>query len=123
LDDFTIEFWNTNLLSSSLSTSTLGNGLAISGVLSSVASAPTTWNQVVDNADSVVYPFINDHSGRVFRHSLKGTDLNWAVVTTPNPGSYAGCPGSIQYYGNGLPTAEPLLLYTMIGVYSFRSRI
>jgi len=125
---FSMHFWPVNLSSTTiLNTPTLGNGLAISGVLSSVAAAPTTFNQVVDNADAVVYKFLNDYSDKVFVHTIKGTDISWAIVTTPNPGSYAGCPGSIQYFGNGFPTnagaGMALILYTMVGFYKFRSRI
>jgi len=122
-DSFEMKFWPVNHSSTALTTATLGNGLAISGVLSTVTVAPTTWNAVIDNADSQIYAFMNDTTDRVFVHRIKGTEISWAIVTTPNPGSYAGCPGSIQYYGNGLVTAQPLLLYSMVGIYSFRSRI
>jgi len=120
---FEMIFWPVNLASTMMATATLGSSIAISGVLSTVTAAPTAVNQVLDNADSRIYSFINDHDTKLTKHRIVGTDISWAIVTTPNPGSYAGCPGSIQYYGNGLPVTVALLFYTMVGIYKFRSRI
>jgi hypothetical protein len=99
-----------------------GNFIVLSGVLSSVASAPTTAAQVWDNADA--RPFNLQHTQRdVILHTIKGTDLNWAIVTTPNPGSYAGVPGSIQWYGSTYPASTTCGVIFIEGIYQFRSRI
>jgi len=100
-----------------------GQGIAVSGVLSTVAAAPTTYSQVYDNADANVYNLLNDTSLHGYKHTIKGTDLTWAIVTTPNPGSYAGCPGSIQWYGNGITINSTVGQVHISGHYLFRSRI
>jgi hypothetical protein len=102
---------------------TQGAPLIISSVLSSVTANPTSVNQVLDNADAEAYQFCVDKSKHPYKHTLKGTNLGWAVVTTPNPGSYAGCPGAIQYYGDGYSTGTTVAKLYIMGVYSFRSRI
>jgi len=102
---------------------TQGNQLWISSALSSISANPTSTTQVLDNADAKLYRFASCTNGSPFIHTLKGTDLNWAVVTTPNPGSYAGCPGAIQFYGDGYSTSSTVGKLGIVGVYSFRSRI
>jgi len=123
MKSFEMHFWPINLSSTAAGTALLGNGLCISGVLSTVAAAPGATNVVLDNADAVIYKFQNDYSDKVFVHRVKGTDLSWAIVTTPNPGSFAGVPGSIQYFGDGFIHTTALIFYTLVGFYSFRSRI
>lgn len=124
MSKFTVEFWPVRLASTLLAGSAAsGNGLVISGVLSTVTVAPAAWNAVNDNADAKIYSFANDTTHQPFSHTIVGTDLSWAIVTTPNPGSFAGCPGSIQYFGNGFIPSTALLLYQPVGYYKFRSRI
>lgn len=100
----------------------LGNVLMVSGALSTIAAAPTTYSQVFDNADAKMYQVQADTSKTGYTHTIRGTDLSWAIVTTPNPGGYAGCPGSIQYIGT-FTASKAVLLLSMHGVYAFRSRI
>jgi hypothetical protein len=102
---------------------TQGNQLWISSALSSLSANPTSTTQVLDNADAKLYRFASCTESNPFIHTLKGTDLNWAIVTTPNPGSYAGCPGGIQFYGDGYSAGATVGKLGIIGVYSFRSRI
>jgi len=104
-------------------TQLLNNRIVISGVLSSVSAIPTTYDTVWDNADAVVYCLNTETSLHGYTHTIKGTDLSWAIVTTPNPGSYAGVPGSIQFYGTAFTVTLPYLNTDLSGVYSFRSRI
>jgi hypothetical protein len=101
-----------------------GNAVTVSGVLSSVAAAPTSRAQVWDNADAKIFCCLSMTTGKPYKHTIRpGRKLNWAVVTTPNPGSYAGCPGAIQYYGDGMVASAPLFAVSMEGIYEFRSRI
>jgi len=102
---------------------TQGNQLWISSALSSISANPTSTTQVLDNADAKLYRFASCTESNPFIHTLKGTDLNWAIVTTPNPGSYAGCPGAIQFYGDGYSASSTVGKLGIVGVYSFRSRI
>jgi len=99
--------------------------LLVSGVLSSIAAAPTTADQVWDNADAVPYAIGTDTSKFGLKHTVHNTlsELSWAIVTTPTPGSYAGCPGAIQWLGGGF-TASVVVAQTAVeGIYEFRSRI
>jgi hypothetical protein len=100
-----------------------GGHMVISGVLSTIAAAPTTYAQVWDNADATQFQIVQSTAKSGKYHAIEGTGLSWAVVTTPNPGSYAGCPGGIQYYASGMvaTTGYADLLYE--GFYLFRSRI
>jgi len=99
--------------------------LYVSGVLSSLAAAPTTADQCFDNADAKNYSIGTDSTRFGFSHTVKNTlsELSWAIVTTPNPGSYAGCPGAIQWFGNGFTASVAVIQYAVEGIYEFRSRI
>jgi len=102
----------------------LGNYLAVSGVLSTVVANPASYVQVFDNADAKAWCMLSDRSRFAYAHTIKPKrPLNWAVVTIANPGSYAGCPGSIQWFGSGLVASQNLLVTQMEGIYEFRSRI
>lgn len=97
---------------------------AISSVLNSVASAPTSINTVMDNADSKLWQTIQQTRLVAPFFTLRPRQLlNFAVTTTPNPGSYAGCPGSIQWYGAGHVASTTIARVICEGVYEFRSRI
>jgi len=104
-------------------TQLLKGRLLISGVLSSVAAAPATKDNVWDNADAKVYNLGVETSLHGYVHTIRGSDLNWAVVTTPNPGSYAGVPGSIQWFGDGYTISLGFADTDLEGIYKFRSRI
>jgi len=104
-------------------TSSGGNAAYVSGVLSSLATAPTTRSQVFDNADCKIFCPLSMTTGRPYVHTIRPRSVNWAVVTSPNPGSFAGCPGGIQYYGDGYPITTPIFAVSMMGIYEFRSRI
>jgi len=102
---------------------TQGAPLMISGVLSSVSANPTSVNQVLDNADAQAWCLGTTKEPFSYKHTIRGSDLGWAIVTTPSPGSYAGCTGAIQYYGDGYSTTTTVAKLYIVGVYSFRSRI
>jgi len=101
---------------------TQGQVIAVSGVLSSLAGNPSTFDNSWDNADSKLWA-PKEVSLHGFVHSISGSDLNWAIVTTPNPGSYAGVPGAIQWYGSGFGATVTVGQVSMEGIYCFRSRI
>lgn len=100
-----------------------GNAIFISGVLSSLAAAPTTRAQVWDNADAKILNVLSFTTGKPYKHTIRPRSTNWAIVTSPNPGSFAGCPGGIQYYGDGFAATVPCFAVSMEGIYEFRSRI
>jgi len=100
-----------------------GNAVYVSGVLSSVAAAPTLRSQVWDNADCKIFTCLSMTTGKPYKHTIKPKSCNWAIVTSPNPGSFAGCPGAIQYYGDGFANSVPCFGVSMEGIYEFRSRI
>jgi len=99
-----------------------GNSLYVSGVLSNVSAAPTTSAQVYDNADAKVWQVFHTR-GRPVSHKIRQRNLNYAIVTVPAPGSYAGCSGAIQWYMDQLPVSVTIGYAKIEGVYEFRSRI
>jgi hypothetical protein len=102
---------------------TQGNPIYISGVLSTVGANPTSTNQVWDNADAQIWNCASETSVHPIKHTIVQSDVAFAIVTTPNPGSYAGCPGAIQYYGDGFSTSTVVTKIAIEGFYEFRSRI
>jgi len=102
----------------------ISNYLTISSVLSSVAAAPTSSHAVYDNADAKIYTPFAMTTGKPIVHILRPRGRpQWAVVTTPSPGSYAGCPGAIQWYADQLPVSAVIFMLLIEGIYEFRSRI
>jgi hypothetical protein len=102
---------------------TQGNPVYISGVLSTVGANPSSTNQVWDNADAQILQLASETAQRPVKHSIVQSDVAFAIVTTPNPGSYAGCPGAIQYYGDGFATSTVVIKLAIEGYFEFRSRI
>jgi len=100
-----------------------GNTFTVSSVLSNIGATPTSSAQVFDNADAKVYSLY--HTQRTpIQHTLKQRNrLNFAIVTAPAPGSYAGCYGGIQWYGDNVAASVTLGYAKIEGIYEFRSRI
>jgi len=99
-------------------------GIFIASVLSSLAGAPSTAGQVLDNADCKEWCCFTTAQPHPYVHNVRYTgNINWASINTPNPGSYAGCPGAIQWYGGGFQNAEAVFRISHVGIYEFRSRI
>jgi len=124
LISFCLSFAPCPLEDTKLSGTTAGSTIVVSSVLSTIGGAATARSQVWDNADAKVYNLLANQGKTPFKHYLrpKGT-LQWAVVTTPNPGSYAGCPGGIQWYGDNFPDSSSIMTVYIEGIYEFRSRI
>jgi hypothetical protein len=124
LRSFEIWFTPVSPEDTKLPSTSAGNILYVSGVLSSIAAAPTTRAQVLDNADAKIWTPLSSTTGRPFVHKIRPRGRpQWASVTSASPGSYAGCPGAIQWYGDGFPVSTNLMAISMIGYYEFRSRI
>jgi len=49
--------------------------------------------------------------------------LNWATTSSPAPGPYAGCPGSIQVYGSGFTPSTTITQMGVFGQYLLRGRV
>jgi len=88
---------------------------------------PSTFQQVIDNGDSQIWPVIQDYSGKGRYHATRLRGLTWALTSTPNPGSStgigAGCPGSIIVFGNGYPINSQICSIKYSGTYLLRTRV
>jgi len=88
---------------------------------------PSTFQQVVDNGDSQIWPVIQDYSGKGRYHAVRMSQLTWALTSTPNPGSStgigAGCPGSIILFGTGYPASVQIISIKITGTYLLRTRV
>ncbi len=95
------------------------NSLALSGNLQ-LAASPGTYQGVMDNADSQIYPVMFDTSGRGCYHAIRHRkNLEWASTNTPFPNSdiYSGCPGAIQIFGSGFQNSTGLCDVQVVGTY------
>ncbi len=95
------------------------NTLALSGNLQVVA-APTTYQGVMDNVDSQIYPVMFDTANRGCYHAIRHRKtLEWASTNQPVPSaqSYIGCPGGIQIFGSGFQNSVALCNVQVNGTY------
>jgi len=97
------------------------NALAIGGAQNNLVT-PTTYQNVIDNGDSQSYSFLTDTSGKGRYHAIKPRAVQYASISTPNPGNSLGCPGCIQLYSSGLPNSTHMFNIQVTGFYCFRSR-
>ena len=98
--------------------------LAISGSLTT-SSTPSTYQSVVDNQDSQIYPILKDQSGKGRYHAIRHTrQLEWASTASPAPSTsiYAGCPGGIGIYGDTFPVSSTIASLLITGTYLLRVR-
>jgi len=102
-----------------------GTNIPILGVCSNLGTsiAAGSYAVIADNADSqIVNPNMSNPTG--YHHIMRGTGLNWSVVSTPTVSPYAGAPGCIQVYGSqGSSTTADLYKVLVVGIYQFRSRV
>jgi len=96
--------------------------MAIAGNLGT-AAAPGSYATTVDNADSILWPWYNSTDRRGITHVIKGTGLNWSIVTTPTVTPYAGAPGSIVVYATASDSPSNVIDCIVWGIYKFRSRV
>jgi len=98
--------------------------LAITPSLVSISSNPASIAAVWDNPESKLFNvnLLRSGSGISIIELRPRTLLNFATTAVPNPGSYAGCPGSIAWYGLGFPISANIGSYVIEGFYEFRNR-
>ncbi len=110
------------LILKSATTETKGdytNALALSGNLQ-LASAPGSYQGVLDNVDSQIYAVMFDTANRGCYHAIRHRkSLEWASTNTPVPSTdnYIGCPGGIQLFGSGFQNSIGLCNVQVIGTY------
>jgi hypothetical protein len=92
------------------------------GSFTRTVSAPASAAAVAVAPDSVLLNPQNT-SALAYCHRMKyPKDILYAPTSSPTPGPYAGCPGSIQVYGVGTPSAGALN-YVIVGRYALRGRL
>jgi len=78
----------------------------------------------VDVAPDSVLMTSTQTSQLAYTHKMKvPRDLLFAATSSPAPGPYAGCPGSIQVFGNGMPSTASTHEYVVVGRYHLRGRL
>jgi len=102
--------------------------MVIASIPSAPVATPGSYQVVADNADSVMWNLIVDKSGRPVYHSARPPrGLAWAGTAIPNPGAsggvMSGCPGSILFYGTGLPNNTVVFTLKATGHYKLTGRI
>jgi hypothetical protein len=101
--------------------------IGIASTSSPILASPGIYQQVIDNGDSQLWSLLGDQSGMNRYHALRMTQVAWASISIPNPGSSngiaAGCPGSIIFFGNVLPTSATMFGVKYSGTYLLRTRI
>jgi hypothetical protein len=101
--------------------------LAIGTNLSAIYVAPTTYNGVLDNGDSQLYPILFDNSGKSRYHAVRFNPGTWALTGSPNPGSStgisAGCPGYFTLLMLAGPAGVEVGYIKIVAEYIVRSRV
>jgi len=101
--------------------------IAIASNPSAILVVPSSYAQAIDNGDSQLWNSVQDYSGVNKYHAVNMTQVSWASVATPNPGSSTGiacgCPGQIQMYDNFLPNSTQIYGIKVSGHYTFRGRV
>jgi len=82
-------------------------------------SAPVVWDNASAKIVNVTLPNSREEVMTVRPRSL----LNFASTSAPNPGSFAGCPGSINWYAENLPVSISWGVFYLEGFYEFRNRV
>ncbi len=100
------------------------NSLALSGNLQ-LGASPASYQGVLDNVDSQIYPVMFDTAGTGCYHAIRHRkSLEWASTNTPFPNSdiYSGCPGAIQIFGTGFQASVALCNVQVVGTYTLSIR-
>jgi len=88
------------------------NGSLAVGIFNRTSSGlPTlsSWDQVLDNQPSFMWPVCSDTTGRGRILTSTWTHVNFQLVTTSSP-DYAGCPGGLMFYGSGMPVSSSIFM-------------
>lgn len=99
------------------------NAVAIASVPLGTLATPNGYTSVCDNRDSVLWNPINDKSGVSKYFSAKIRGLGWGPIGSPGGTTGLGCPGSLVFFGNSLPTTVELFNLRVVGTYIFDGRI
>lgn len=99
--------------------------LAVGSQVSTLTVNPTVASQALGCSDSEVHAPHLYSSVNVSKHHYKLDTrvLEFASVNTPNPGTYAGCPGTIVWYGAGYGASTVALSQFNVGFYEFMGRL
>jgi len=95
------------------------SGVAIGSFTRTTSSPPSA--SAVFVAPDAVMANPNATEKLAYRHVMKyPRDILYAATSSPTPGPYAGCPGSIQVYSTGTSGSFDVLL---VGHYALRGRL
>lgn len=95
--------------------------VAVGATLSN-SSAPGGYVATLDNVRSLYWTPSQDTSAKGRKLEFRQKNLEFADVSTPNPGGFAGCPGGFGMYGDGLGNALHVLNYMIESFVEFRNR-
>jgi hypothetical protein len=128
LKRFECQFSPANTLSE---TKTLGfQGLAIAVFPQADPSVPSSYDSVIDNADSRMWSIQVDTSPLGYTHKWRpypkpifaGTD-NPILTASGSGGANIGCPGGIGFYGTAFPASVQVMTVRITGWYQFRGPV
>lgn len=95
--------------------------VAVGATLSNT-SAPGGYIATLDNVRSLYWTPAVDTSSKGRTLEFRQTKLEYADVSNPNPGGFAGCPGGFGIYGDTLGTSQHVLNYKIESFVEFRNR-
>jgi len=87
-------------------------------------STPTTYDQVADNARSKIWNIACDTSrnGLTISYTAKRNVIGYNATNSSSSPDYAGVPGGIQFYCNGLPLSVQVCSYHQEVFVQYRGR-
>lgn len=102
----------------------VNNPLAYSPV-QATASAPSSYQAVMDNACSVLWNYYSDTSGRTRYTAIRGIGNVFASTSNPAPSTSinAGCPGGFGFYLTPSPVSTQICLIAIKATYQFQDRV
>jgi hypothetical protein len=99
-----------------------GQPAGVSGSFLRTTAAPSSLQSVATAGNSQLVSMVNT-SPTSHVVSLSGGSLGWAATSSPNPGPFAGCPGSCQLYASGLTPSVSVGTYMVVAHYHLRGRL
>jgi len=96
--------------------------MALCSNASGTIVTPSTYDQIADNADSVIWNPIRDQSGVAKVHSFRPRGLGWASTATPGGVTGLGCPGQFLILASSLPNSSTILTFKLVGTYLVDNR-
>jgi len=120
-DEVKLELFSVAVFCSQQITSS-ASGTMVMGAFLNNTTTPASANAVLMSGSSRPVSVCN-YTSIPSKIVLKPGVLNWASTSSPSPGPYAGCPGSIQVYGTSLPVSLSIGSMTLVGRYILRGRL